>query len=111
MYVDFAVGFGLARLGVVLLDVDADRGLRELGLHVGGAARLLGLDALVLRLALHLEGFYLLVRDLALGEHRDQRGRVDHVLDVDAAGFDLVFGELASGCRRRLLPARSGGSG
>jgi hypothetical protein len=69
--------------------------LMALTLHVGGAARLLGLDALVLRLALHLEGFHFLVRDFALREHRDQCGGVDHVLDVDAAGFDFVLGELA----------------
>jgi len=34
------------------------------------------------------------MRDFAFREHRDQSGRVDHILDVDAAGFDLVLGEL-----------------
>ena len=45
----FTGGFGDAGVGVVFLDVDADFGAREVGLHVGGAFGLLHLDALILR--------------------------------------------------------------
>ena len=67
-----ALGLFHPGLGLVGLDVDSNLGLGQIHLHVGGAARLFCLDALILRLPLHLEGLHLLVSHLALCQHVDE---------------------------------------
>ena len=99
---------GLAGLGLVLADVDRHGRTGQLGLHVGGALGLLRLDAGRLRPLLLDERRSFLVGDLSPGQDLDEfLGEYD-VLDVDAAGLDLV-------CRRYCVTAsraaaRPGGS-
>ena len=90
-----ASGLRGPRLGGVRVDLDRHLRRRELALHVGGAARLLHLDAGVLGLALLVEGRLLLLGDLALGQHLHELLGEHDVLDVDAAGLDVVAGEVA----------------
>ena len=104
-----ALGPGPCRLGAGLLDVDRHVGLGQLRLHVGDAALLLEADAGLLGLALLGERGPLLGGDLAAGQHLDEVGREDDVLDVDAAGLDLVAGQvlLDVAPRRRAAPRRA----
>src|SRR5579859_5676518 len=96
-----AAGLRLAGAGTGAVDVHGHLRLGELRLHLGRAARLLQVDAHGLRVLLLLEGRLLLVGDLAPREHVDQLLRERDVLDVDAAGLDLVRGQIARDGRER----------
>jgi len=110
MYFRFTGGFGNASVRVVLLDVHADFGAREVGLHVSGAFGLLHFDALILRGALLLERFDFLVGDFTVREHGDHVFRENHVLNVDAFWFRPGIARVADGCDQTLRPGLAGAS-
>src|SRR5262249_53592383 len=99
----FTGGFRYPGAGVVSLDVHADLRARETRLHVPCALSLLHFDALILSGLLLLEGFYLLICNLPMREHGDHVLRENHVLNIDALGFDLILLELFPNAIERFL--------
>src|SRR5207253_1664093 len=80
-----ALRLRLAGVGARPVDVDRYLRFRQLRLHVGGAVRLLQIDAHRLRVLLLLERRLFLVGDLAARQDADELLRERDVLDVDAA--------------------------